>query len=92
EANPDRARGSSLRVIRAASASLAPAILHGLEAMFGVPVLETYGMTEAASQIAANPFELRKIGSVGRAAGPEIAIMDETGRALASGERGEIML
>ena len=51
--------------------------------MFGVPVLETYGMTEAASQIAANPFELRKIGSVGRAAGPEIAIMDEAGRTLA---------
>jgi len=92
EANPDRARGSSLRVIRSASSSLAPAILHGLETMFGVPVLETYGMTEAASQIAANPFDLRKIGSVGRAAGPEIAIMDETGRMLASGERGEIML
>lgn len=92
EANPDRVRSSSLRVIRSASASLAPAILNGLEATFGVPVLETYGMTEAASQIAANPFELRKIGSVGRAAGPEIAIMDETGRALASGERGEIML
>lgn len=92
EANPDRARSSSLRVIRSASASLAPAILGGLEATFGVPVLETYGMTEAASQIAANPFELRKVGSVGRAAGPEIAIMDETGRMLASGERGEIML
>ena len=92
EANPERARASSLRVIRSASSSLAPAILDGLEAMFGVPVLETYGMTEAASQIAANPFELRKIGSVGRAAGPEIAIMDETGRALASGEHGEIML
>lgn len=92
EANPDRIRSSSLRVIRSASASLAPAILSGLEAIFGVPVLETYGMTEAASQIAANPFELRKIGSVGRAAGPEIAIMDESGRALASGERGEIML
>lgn len=92
EANPDRARSSSLRVIRSASASLAPAILRGLEATFGVPVLETYGMTEAASQIAANPFELRKVGSVGRAAGPEIAIMDETGRTLASGARGEIML
>jgi amino acid adenylation domain-containing protein len=92
EADPDRARSSSLRVIRSASSSLAPAILNGLEAMFGVPVLETYGMTEAASQIAANPFELRKIGSVGRAAGPEIAIMDETGRALASGEHGEIVL
>ncbi|MEY9182519.1 acyl carrier protein [Bradyrhizobium sp. USDA 326] len=92
EANPDHARPSSLRVIRSASASLAPAILRGLEATFGVPVLETYGMTEAASQIAANPFELRKVGSVGRAAGPEIAIMDETGRTLASGARGEIML
>ncbi|MBB4397894.1 non-ribosomal peptide synthetase [Bradyrhizobium sp. ERR14] len=92
ESDPDRARSSSLRVIRSASASLAPTILQGLEATFGVPVLETYGMTEAASQIAANPFEQRKVGSVGRAAGPEIAIMDETGRALASGERGEIML
>ncbi|MVT74322.1 non-ribosomal peptide synthetase [Bradyrhizobium cajani] len=92
EANPDRARSSSLRVIRSASASLAPAILEGLEATFGVPVLETYGMTEAASQIAANPFELRKIGSVGRAAGPEIAIMDEAGRVLANGAHGEIML
>ncbi|MHC2621912.1 amino acid adenylation domain-containing protein [Bradyrhizobium huanghuaihaiense] len=92
EANPDRVRASSLRVIRSASASLAPAILAGLEATFGVPVLETYGMTEAASQIAANPFELRKVGSVGRAAGPEIAIMDEAGRALASGEHGEIVL
>ncbi|QOZ47455.1 non-ribosomal peptide synthetase [Bradyrhizobium sp. CCBAU 53340] len=92
EANPQAARSSSLRVIRSASSSLAPAILNGLEAAFGVPVLETYGMTEAASQIAANPFELRKIGSVGRAAGPDIAIMDETGRELASGTRGEIML
>ncbi|MCP3405770.1 non-ribosomal peptide synthetase [Bradyrhizobium sp. CCGB01] len=92
ETDPDRARSSSLRVIRSASSSLAPAILNGLEAMFGVPVLETYGMTEAASQIAANPFELRKVGSVGRAAGPEIAIMDEAGRMLASGEHGEIML
>lgn len=92
ESDPDRAHASSLRVIRSASASLAPAILAGLEATFGVPVLETYGMTEAASQIAANPFELRKVGSVGRAAGPEIAIMDETGRARASGQHGEIVL
>ena len=54
-------------------------MLDELEALFGVPVIETYGMTEAASQIAANPFERRKPGSVGRAAGPEIAIMDRDG-------------
>jgi amino acid adenylation domain-containing protein len=92
EQDPARARASSLRVIRSASSSLAPAILARLEAMFGVPVIETYGMTEAASQIAANPLELRKSGSVGRAAGPEIAIMDDTGCELGSGEQGEIML
>ncbi|TPQ40517.1 non-ribosomal peptide synthetase, partial [Bradyrhizobium guangdongense] len=92
EQDPQRAERSPFRVIRSASSSLAPAILEGLEAMFGVPVIETYGMTEAASQIAANPVERRKVGSVGRAAGPEIAIMDADGAMLPAGQHGEIML
>lgn len=92
EHDAQKAGPSSLRLIRSASASLAPATLRGLEALFGVPVIETYGMTEAASQIAANPRELRKSGSVGRPAGPEIAIMDGEGRLLPSGEHGEIVL
>jgi amino acid adenylation domain-containing protein len=82
----------SLRVIRSASLSLPTHVLDGLEALFGVPVIETYGMTEAASQIAANPLARRKAGSVGKAAGAEIAIMDGEGRRLPSGERGEIAL
>ena len=65
-----------MRLIRSASASLPPDVLGGLESLFGVPVIETYGMTEAASQIAANPLERRKPGSVGKSAGAEIAIMD----------------
>ena len=85
-------RRCSLRVIRSASASLPPAVLLKLESVFGVPVIETYGMTEAASQIAANPLERRKPGSVGRPAGAEIAIMDREGRPLPAGERGEIAL
>jgi acyl-CoA synthetase (AMP-forming)/AMP-acid ligase II len=85
-------RPSSLRLIRSASASLAPVTLEGLESLFGVPVVETYGMTEAASQIAANPHDRRKPGSVGIPAGPEIAIMDGNGRLLPNGQRGEIML
>ena len=69
---------SSLRLIRSASSSSAVRrVLSGLEALFGVPVIDTYGMTEAASQIAANPLERRKPGSVGKSAGAEIAIMDE---------------
>jgi amino acid adenylation domain-containing protein len=82
----------SLRVIRSASSSLPTNVLDGLEALFGVPVIETYGMTEAASQIAANPLARRKAGSVGKAAGAEIAIMDGEGRRLPSGGRGEIAL
>jgi amino acid adenylation domain-containing protein len=85
-------RPCSLRVIRSASASLPANVLSELESWFGVPVIETYGMTEAASQIAANPLRRRRPGSVGQAAGAEIAIMDGEGRRLVAGERGEITL
>jgi amino acid adenylation domain-containing protein len=83
---------TSLRVIRSASSSLPRDVLGELEARFGVPVVETYGMTEGASQIAANPLRRRKPGSVGRPAGAEIAIMDARGRRLPPGQRGEIAL
>jgi amino acid adenylation domain-containing protein len=85
-------RPSSLRLIRSASSSLPTDVLDELEALFGVPVIETYGMTEAATQIAANPLERRKPGSVGKPAGAEIAVMDSDGRQLPAGERGEIAL
>jgi acyl-CoA synthetase (AMP-forming)/AMP-acid ligase II/acyl carrier protein len=88
----DGLRGSSLRIIRSASASLPPAVLRELESLFGVPVIETYGMTEAASQIAANPLARRKAGSVGLPAGAEIAIIDCEGRSLPTGKHGEIAL
>jgi acyl carrier protein len=63
-----------------------------LEVLFGVPVIDTYGMTEAATQIAANPLRRRKLGSVGRSAGAEIGILDREGRELSNGVRGEIAL
>jgi acyl-CoA synthetase (AMP-forming)/AMP-acid ligase II/acyl carrier protein len=87
-----RARRSSLRLVRSASTSLAHDVLGGLEALFGVPVIDTYGMTEAATQIAANSLQRQKPGSVGRPAGPQIAILDSEGRRLRSGRRGEIAL
>jgi len=87
-----RAANGSLRLVRSASASLPPDVLIGLEALFGVPVVECYGMTEAATQIAANPLGRRKLGSVGMPTGCEIAIMDGGARPLPAGERGEIAL
>ena len=82
-----------LRFIRSSSASLPPTVIGELEAVFKCPVIEAYGMTEAAHQMASNPLAgARKPGSVGLAAGPEVAIMDEAGDALAAGEIGEVVI
>jgi acyl-CoA synthetase (AMP-forming)/AMP-acid ligase II/acyl carrier protein len=83
---------SSLRFIRSSSAPLPSPLMAGLEKVFGVPVIESYGMTEAAHQMASNPLppRTRKAGSVGLPAGPQIAILDEAGAALANGYIGEV--
>ncbi len=85
---------SRLRFIRSSSASLPPRVMDRLEELFRVPVIESYGMTEAAHQMASNPLppRQRKAGSVGLAAGPEIAIMDEAGNLLPAGQTGEIVI
>ena len=83
-----------LRFIRSCSASLPPQVMHDLEAAFGAPVLEAYGMTEAAHQMASNPLPpaARKPGSVGAGTGVYISVMDDAGRHLPVGERGEVVI
>ncbi|RUO99972.1 acyl--CoA ligase [Hyphomicrobium sp.] len=82
-----------LRFIRSSSSSLPPQVLSELEATFNAPVVEAYGMTEAAHQMASNPIGAkRKPGTVGIAAGPEVAIMDTDGNLLKAGEIGEIVI
>ncbi len=83
-----------LRFIRSCSAALPPQVMHSLEAAFGAPVLEAYGMTEAAHQMASNPLPPadRKPGSVGRGTDVQISIMDAAGKHLATGERGEVVI
>jgi acyl-CoA synthetase (AMP-forming)/AMP-acid ligase II len=81
-----------LRFIRSSSASLPPQVMTALEAAFGVPVIEAYGMTEAAHQMASNPLPPaeRFAGSVGIAAGPEIAILAPDGTILPADTLGEV--
>jgi acyl-CoA synthetase (AMP-forming)/AMP-acid ligase II len=83
-----------LRFIRSSSASLPPQVMEALEAAFGVPVIESYGMTEAAHQMASNPLPpaSRFAGCVGIAAGPEIAIMDDDGGILPPNAVGEVVI
>ncbi|MGA2637826.1 acyl--CoA ligase [Methylocella sp.] len=91
--NKDVIARHPLRFIRSSSSSLPPQVITELEATFHAPVIEAYGMTEAAHQMASNPLHgVRKLGSVGIAAGPEVAIMDEDGKLLGAGEVGEIVI
>ncbi len=83
-----------LRFVRSSSAPLPSVVLEEIERVFGVPVIEAFGMTEAAHQMASNPLPpaVRKPGSVGKGTGIEIAIMDEEGGFLSRGERGEVVI
>jgi acyl-CoA synthetase (AMP-forming)/AMP-acid ligase II len=92
--NKEIIESAKMRLIRSSSASLPPQIMSELEAAFGVPVIEAYGMTEAAHQMACNPLppRERKSGTVGVAAGPEISIMSATGALLDVGEIGEVVI
>jgi len=92
--NSDIIKKGRLRLIRSSSSSLPPQVMEALEKTFGVPVIESYGMTEAAHQMASNPLPPRQrfSGCVGIAAGPDVAIMDESGKLLAAGELGEIVI
>jgi acyl-CoA synthetase (AMP-forming)/AMP-acid ligase II len=92
--NDRPSEGGSLRFVRSASAPLAPEMMRKMEEAFGVPVLEAYGMTEAAHQMASNPLppSPRKAGSVGLPTGLQISIMDALGNHRPQGERGEVVI
>ncbi len=92
--NREAVARTRLRFLRSSSASLPPQVMAELERVFRAPVVEAYGMTEAAHQMASNPLppRARKPGSVGVAAGPEIAIMDEAGDLLPQGAMGEVVI
>ena len=92
--NADVIARHPLRFIRSSSSSMPPQVIHELEAVFGAPLIESYGMTEATHQMASNPLPpaVRKPGSVGVAAGPEVAIMAEDGALLPRGATGEIVI
>ena len=96
-----RARGNAeviarhpLRFMRSSSSSMPPQVIRELEDVFHAPLIEAYGMTEATHQMTSNPLPpaARKPGTVGRAAGPEVAIMGKQGELLPAGGIGEIVI
>lgn len=87
-------KANPFRFIRSSSASLPPVVMERMEEVFGAPVLESYGMTEATHQMASNPLPPKphKAGTVGYGHGVEVAIMDEEGNLLPQGSIGEVVI
>ncbi len=92
--NLDVIAANPLRFIRSSSSSMPTQVIAELEKVFGAPLIESYGMTEAAHQMSSNPLPPAKRipGSVGLAAGPEVGIMNLAGELLPAGEIGEIVI
>jgi thioesterase domain-containing protein len=92
--NPQTLGRCSLRFIRSCSSALPARVKREMEETFHVPVIEAYGMTEAAHQICSNPLPpgVRKENSVGLPTGTEVAIRDVTGGCAPAGEMGEVVI
>ena len=89
--DPPAPHPAGVRFVRSASAPLSRSALERFESQAGVPVIETYGMTEAASMITANPLDARKPGSAGRPAGSQVRI-EAPGGTAAPGEIGRVRI
>ena len=89
-----KSNAGSLRFIRSCSAPFSAESIHKMEEMFGVPVVEAYGMTEAAHQVSSNPLPplVRKAGSVGLPIGIDLSVVDDRGNLVQAGERGEVVI
>jgi len=91
---PSKAVQAHLRFGRSASAPLAPDVQSAFEKSFGVPIIETMGLTETAAQILSNPLPpgQRVIGSPGIAYGNEAEILTADGVRAEPGEEGELII
>lgn len=94
DADPSNTLKSNLRFGRSASSALAVETQTAFQKRFGIPIVETMGLTETAAQCLSNPLEpaQQKIGSPGYGIGNDGRVADETGRVCAVGEEGEIQI
>ncbi|MBY0451141.1 MAG: AMP-binding protein [Cyanobacteria bacterium] len=83
---------NSLRVCHSGAAPMPVAVLEQVEKVFGAPVQEGYGLSEASSIVCSNPLHgPRKPGTVGLALpGVTLGILDECGQMLPPRTMGEI--
>ena len=86
------ARAAGLRFIRSGSGTLDTRVMLDLEAAFGAPVLERYGMSETGT-LTYNPIPpgIRKPGTVGLVGINQVRVLDGNGSPLPANEEGEVV-
>jgi long-chain acyl-CoA synthetase len=78
---------SSLRSFGSGGATLPPAVREKAEKVFGVTVLQGYGLTESSAVVSAETVEEHRPGSVGKPLPhAEVAILDPDGNVVEEGE------
>lgn len=84
----------ALRFIRAVASPLQSRLYVDLEELFSVPIIHTFGMTEAGPLVSSTrlPPNHRAIGSSGLPINTDVAILGETGRLDGSNETGEVII
>lgn len=83
----------AFRLIRSASSSLPAGLQHRIEDLWGVPVIQGYGITETAGPLSSNPLppDVQKAESIGRPVGAELRVIDDEGHPLKVGQLGAVM-
>lgn len=82
----------SLRFLRSASAPLSAKTQRRFEDRYQVPIIQGYGMTEAAGQICVNPLDHPKYGSVGKPVGTQVSVLFDGKLTLRPHVTGEVVL
>lgn len=85
---------AALRFVRSSSSALSPQTARDLERLFRAPVVEAYGMTEAAHQVCSTPLtpHAQQYGSVGLPVDCDVVVVDERGEPLTRGRTGEVTI
>ena len=84
---------AKVRLVRCGSAPITTTLHREIEAFIGCELVVSYGLSEATCTSTMNPPGARRIGSVGTVlAGQTVALLDSTGREVASGGEGEICI
>jgi acyl-CoA synthetase (AMP-forming)/AMP-acid ligase II len=85
---------SSLRFVRSGAAPMTPMLQRTVEERIGVPVVLSYGLSEATCTCTMNPVGLmRRAGAAGRALVDEfVSVLDDEDQPMSAGEVGEIAI